>query len=86
MCAFVDDSLLDSRQTIKDYCPSTAFDIVHGGLGEGSADGEWDGPFVDCGEGVGHGVGLKMRVISRNGRRDSTTGEILQMFRRAGRC
>lgn len=79
VCAFVDDSLLDSRQTIKDYCPTTAFDIVHGGLGEGTADGEWDGPSVDCSEGVGHGVGLEMGVISRNGRKSCTAGGILRI-------
>jgi len=28
MCAFVHDGLLDSGQTVEDYCASAAFDIV----------------------------------------------------------
>lgn len=56
MRALVDDGLLDSRQTVEDDRSRAAFDIVHGGLGQGAADAEWYGPFADQIEGVGgHG-------------------------------
>lgn len=59
VCAFVDDTFLDSGQTVEYHRSCAAFDVVHGGLGEGPADGDWDGPFVDCGEGVRHGGGTE---------------------------
>lgn len=34
MCAFVDDLLFHSRQTIEDDRPRTTFDIVHCGIAE----------------------------------------------------
>ena len=58
--AFVDDAFLDAGQPVEDHGSRAAFDVVHGGLGQGAAaDGDWDGPFVDCGEGVGHGGGIE---------------------------
>lgn len=57
--AFVHDALLDSGEPVEDHGSCAAFDVVHGGLGQGTADGDWDGPFVDCGEGVGHGGGIE---------------------------
>ena len=54
MCAFVNDILFDSGETVEDYGAGAAFDVVDGGLDEGGADGDGDGVAVDCSEGVGH--------------------------------
>lgn len=50
MCALVDDSLLDSGQTIEDNCAGTALDIVDGGLYHADANGGGDDPAKEgCG-------------------------------------
>lgn len=54
MGAFVHNCIFDSRETVEDHGAATSFDVVDGGLGEGDADGEGDGEFVDGAEGVSH--------------------------------
>ena len=39
MGTLIDNLLLDSRKAVKYHCPSSAFDVVHGGLDERGTDG-----------------------------------------------
>lgn len=47
MRAFVDDRVLDSRETIEDHCSGSSLDVVDGLLEDGGAYSGRDGEFVD---------------------------------------
>ena len=64
VCAFVDDLVVDSSQTVEDDYAGAAFDVVEGGAGEGEGEGGGDGPAVDLAECVGHIYDV---LCSRNG-------------------
>lgn len=51
--SLVDNTLLDTTQTVEDDGAAAAFDIVEGGLGETDASGKWDGEAVQLVESVG---------------------------------
>lgn len=60
MCAFVDDTLFDTGQTVEDDRAMATANIVKSALGSGEGDGGRDGPPIDSGTDVGHcGEGLK---------------------------
>lgn len=52
MCALVHYCLLHSGKSVEDDCAGTAFDIVHGGVGQRQADGGGHSPFVDSVEDI----------------------------------
>ena len=53
MCAFVDDNIAHTTETVEDDSASTALDIVDGGAGEGEGEGGGDGDAVERTEGIG---------------------------------
>jgi hypothetical protein len=54
MCSFIDNFLLDSRETIEDDRSCTTFDIVDGSLGNADTDGSRHGKLVEGAEGIRH--------------------------------
>jgi len=50
MCAFIDDGLFDSGETIKDDCSCATLDIVDGLLDGEEGDGARDGESVKATE------------------------------------
>ena len=44
MCAFVDDLILHTRQSVEDDCSSSTFHIVDRGLAEREEKCGWNGP------------------------------------------
>ena len=54
VCAFVNYSVFDTRETIENNCSRATLDVVERCLDEGGTDGEGDGVSIDGSQSIGH--------------------------------
>ena len=61
--ALADDGLRNSWNSVEDDSTVTSFNVVQGGVGDGSGDGQSEADLTDSGENLSHFIVWKQKIL-----------------------